>query len=183
LVSKQQPPEIILKEGLFNMKTETKVNIYNSLFISILFGVSFTILGGLILSGSIDWENFPAEAIFGVAVSFAIGMAIPGGKWGFALASKVAKPGSLLFSFIMYTIILAIMLTLMCPILTLFIGCVIMGAPLAAMLNIRSMFSLYIPFYGIAIIILMLCGNLLMKLAMKCAGVPPAPPAEPAEKA
>jgi hypothetical protein len=164
------------------MKTETKINVYYGLFISVLFGVAFTILGGLFLSGSIDWDNFLIEATFGIAVGFAIGMVIPGGKWGFALASKVAKPGSLPFNFLMYTIILVIMLTLMCPILTLFIGCVVMGAPIAAMLDIRSMFSLYIPFYLIAIIILMLLGNPLMKLAMKCAGVPPAPPAEPAAK-
>jgi hypothetical protein len=160
------------------MKTETKINLYNSLFISVLFGVAFTILGGLILSGSIDWKNFLPEALFGIAVGFAIGMVIPGGKWGFALASKVAKPGSLFFNFIMYTIILIIMLTIMCPILTLFIGCVIMGAPVAAMLDIRSIYSLYIPFYLIAIIILMLFGGSLMKLSMKCAGAPLAKPAE-----
>jgi hypothetical protein len=158
------------------MKTETKVAIYNSLFISIVFGVSFTILGGLITSGSIDWDNFLVEALFGIAVGFAVGMAIPGGKWGFALASKMAKPGSLLFNFIMYTIILLIMLTIMCPVLTLFIGCVIMGAPLTAMLP--GMFSLYIPFFIIAIIILMLFGNSLMKLSMKCAGAA----VEPAKK-
>jgi hypothetical protein len=163
------------------MKIETKINIYNGLFISVLFGVAFTILSGLLLSGSIDWDHFLIEALFGIAVGFAIGMVIPGGKWGFALASKAAKPGSLLFSFLMNTIILVIMLTLMCPILTLFIGCVIMGAPIAAMLDIRTMFSLYIPFYLIAIIMLMLLGNPLMKLATKCAGVPPPLPAEQAQ--
>jgi hypothetical protein len=110
------------------MKTETKINVYNSLFISVLFGVAFTILGGLILSGSIDWKNFLPEAIFAIAVGFAIGMVIPGGKWGFALASKVTKPGTLLFNLVMYTLILIIMLTIMCPVLTLFIGCVVMGA-------------------------------------------------------
>jgi hypothetical protein len=74
------------------------------------------------------------------------------------------------------------MLTIMCPILTLFIGCVIMGAPVAAMLDIRRIYSLYIPFYLIAIIILMLFGSSLMKLSMKCAGVPPPPPQGPEEK-
>jgi hypothetical protein len=164
------------------MKTETKINIYSSLFFSVLFGVAFTILGGVILSGAVDWKNFLVEAVFGIAVGFTVGMVIPGGKWGFALASKVAKPGALLFNFVMYTIILIIMLAFMCPILTLFIGCVIMGAPLAAMLNIQGMYSLAPPFYLIAIIMLMFLGNPLMKLATKCAGVLPALSAEPEEK-
>jgi hypothetical protein len=77
----------------------------------------------------------------------------------------------------MYTIILVIMLTLMCPILALFIACVIMGAPIGAVFTIQGLYSLYLPFYGIAIIMLMLLGNPLMKLAVKCAG-PAAAPAE-----
>lgn len=154
------------------MKIEIKVIIYNTLFFSILFGVSFTIVGGLITNGAVDWHNFLVEALVGIVVGFIVGMVIPIGKWGTALAGKVAKPGSLLFNLIMYTVLLLIILLFMCPILTLFIGCVIMGAPVAAMLP--HLFSLFIPFFFIALVILMLFGGYIMKLSMKCAGVPDA---------
>lgn len=154
------------------MKIETKVNIYNTLFMSIFFGVVFTIVGGLIINGAVDWYNFPVEALVGVVVGFIVGMVIPIGKWGAAVASKVAKPGTFLFNLILYTVLLLIILLFMCPILTLFIGCVIMGAPVEAILP--NLYSLFIPFFLIAIVILMLIGGYIMKLSMKCAGVPDA---------
>jgi|GEM_PF-1973859 len=152
------------------MKIETKVNIYNTLFMSIFFGVAFTVLGGLITNGAVDWHNFLVEALVGIVVGFIVGMVIPIGKWGAAVASKVAKPGTFLFNLILYTVLLIIILLFMCPILTLFIGCVIMGAPVAAVLP--SSYSLFIPFFLIALVNLMLFGGYIMKLSMKCAGVP-----------
>lgn len=152
------------------MKIETKVNIYFTLLASILFGVAFTIMGGLLTSGAVDWYNFPAEALVGVGAGFIIGVVIPLGQWSAAVASKMAKPGTWLFNLVMYTVLLIIILLFMCPILTLFIGCVIMGAPVAAMLP--HSYSLFVPFFVIALILLMLCGDYLLKLSMRCAGVP-----------
>jgi hypothetical protein len=62
------------------------------------------------------------------------------------------------------------MLLFMCPTMTLFIGCVIQGAPVAALLS--NLYSLAIPVFLIAIVIVMLVGDFVTKLAMKCAGVP-----------
>jgi hypothetical protein len=161
------------KEVLLDMRAEIKVNAYNTLFVSVLFGVAFTMIGGLITNGSIDWHNFLIEVIFSIVVGFIVGMVIPGGKFGSALADKVAKPGTLFFNLIMYTVLILIMLLFMCPILTLFIGCIIMGASIISVLP--NLFSLYIPFFIIAVLILTLFGDYLIKLSMKCAGVPMSP--------
>jgi hypothetical protein len=151
------------------MQMDKKINFYNSLFMSILFSAIFTAAGGLILSGAIDWQNFIAEAAFGCAVGLVISMILPLGKWGAALAGKVAKPGSFLFKLIMYAVLIAILVALMCPILTLFIGLVILGAPIRALLP--TLYSLYIPFFIIALVIALLIGDIILKLSMKCASL------------
>lgn len=152
------------------MQIEKKVNVYNTLFMSILIGVAFTIVGGLITNGAVDWKNFPIQVFAGVVVGFLVGMVIPIEKWGIALAGKLAKPGTFLFNLIMYAVLLVIMLLFMCPILTLFIGSVLLGAPIAAVLP--NLYSLFIPFLLIGIVIVPLVGGFIMKLSMKCAGVP-----------
>jgi hypothetical protein len=152
------------------MKIETKVNIYSTVFYSIVFGVLFTLASGLITNRVIDWPSFPASVLASVVASIIVGMVIPIGKCGVAVASKLAKPGTFLFTFIMYSVLMLIMLVFLCPILTLIIGCVIMGASAVAMLP--SLYSFLIPFFLIGIVFLMLAGGFIMKLAMKCAGVP-----------
>lgn len=152
------------------MKIETKINLYSTLFYSIFFGVVFTIVGGLITSGAIDWPNFPATVLVGLVVGLVVGLIIPLGKWSIALANMVAKPGTFLYSLVMNTVILVIMLLFMSPTLTIFIGSVLHGAPVAAVLP--SSFSLFIPFFLIGSVLLMIFSGLIMKLAMKCAGVP-----------
>jgi hypothetical protein len=153
------------------MTTETKLGVFTNLFFSMLFGVVFTIAGGLFAGGSVDWKNFPAEAIVGIAVGFTVSTALPVGKWGAALAGKAAKPGSFLFKLIVNIFLILIMLLFMCPTMTLFVGCVIQGAPVMAMLP--NMYSLAIPFFFIALVLVLLAGDFVMKLAIKCAGAPP----------
>lgn len=152
------------------MRVETKVNIYNTLFISVLFGTTLTIVGGLISNGSVDWDNFLVEVFVGIAIGLFVGIVIPVGKLATSLASKVSKPGTLLFKFIMNTVLLLIILLFMCPLMTLFTGCVIMGAPISVILP--NLYSLFVPFFLIALAILMIFGDYIMKLSMKCAGVP-----------
>lgn len=151
------------------MKMETKINLYTNLFNSLIFGALFTILGGLLTSGAVDWANFPLTALVGILAGFIIGMVLPIGKWGAAVAGKVAKPGTFLFNLVMYAVLLVIFLVFMCPILTLFIGSVLMGAPVAVMLP--NAYSLFLPFFGIGLVVLMIFGGQVMKLALKCAGV------------
>lgn len=152
------------------MKVETKINIFSNLFYGIFFGIIFTIIGGLIASGTVDWVNFPITVLVGVIVGFTVGMIIPVGKWSVALANKLAKPGTFLFNFIMYSVILLVLLLFMCPVLTVFMGSFLYGAPVMAVLP--GSFSLFIPFYLIGIVLLMIFGGLIMKLAIKCAGAP-----------
>lgn len=152
------------------MKVETKVKIYSALFFSIIIGVVLTLVGGLITSGKVDWNGFPLQALVGIVVGFIVGFIIPIGSWSAAVASKAAKPGTFLFNFIMYSVLLFIMLLFMCPLLTLFMGSVLMGAPVAAVLP--NSYSLLIPFFVIGLVILMIFGGTIMKLAMKCAGAP-----------
>lgn len=159
-----------IKRWNYNMKMETKINLYSTLFYSLFFGVIFTIVGGLITSGAVDWPNFPATVLVGAAVGLVIGLIIPLGKWSMTLASKTAEPGTFLYSLVMNTVVLVIMLIFMCPVLTIFIGSVLHGAPVVAVLP--GSYSLFIPFFLIGIVLLMIFSGFIMKLAMKCAGVP-----------
>ncbi|OFV69221.1 hypothetical protein [Acetobacterium wieringae] len=152
------------------MKTETKINLYNNLFNSIIFGVAFTIIGGLITTGTVDWNSFPISALVGVLAGFVIGLIIPIGKIGAAAASKVSKPGTFLFSLVMNAVLLILMLLFMCPVLTIFMGSVLMGAPISAVLP--NSYALFIPFFFIGLILLTILGGFVMKLSMKCAGMP-----------
>ena len=151
------------------MKAETKANIYNNLFINILFGTAFTIVGGLITNRRVDWHSFPIQTLVSILIGSVIGMVIPAGKLGAALARKVARPGTFLFKLVMYIVLLLIMLLLMCPILSLFIGCILQGAPVGAILP--HMYSLFIPFFLMALVIVMFAGDYIMKLSRKCAGI------------
>ena len=111
------------------MKKETKFNLLNNLFNSLVFGVTFTILGGLITAGAVDWPHFPISALVGVLVGFIIGLIIPIGKIGAAVAGKVSTPGTFLFNLVMYAVLLVVILIFMCPLLTIFMGSVLMGGP------------------------------------------------------
>jgi hypothetical protein len=159
-----------LKGGIFDMKFETKMNIYTTLFNSIIFGVVFTVAGGLLTTGAVDWPNFFITLLVGMTVGFIVGVVIPMGKLGFALGSKIAKPGTFFAKLIMNTVIVVVMLVFMCPVLTLFISSGIYGAPVVAVLP--HIFDLFIPFFFIAIVIAMISGEFIKKLAMKCAGTP-----------
>ncbi|MFZ7121617.1 MAG: hypothetical protein ACOWWH_11795 [Eubacteriaceae bacterium] len=151
------------------MKTEAKVKLFNTLFFSIIIGVVFTIAGELVTNGAILWDIFPIKSLVGIILGFIVGIIIPGGKCGVVLARKVANPDTFLFNFIMYAVLLLMTLVFMCPILTVFTDCVLMGAPVANVLS--SSYSLFIPFFLIGIVLLMIFGGLIMKLSMKCAGV------------
>ncbi|MBI4856206.1 MAG: hypothetical protein HY818_05675 [Acetobacterium woodii] len=153
------------------MKKETKFNLLNNLFNSIVFGVTFTIVGGLITAGAVDWLHFPISALVGVFVGFVLGMIIPLGKISGGLASRIATPGTFLFNLVMYTVLLVIILIFMCPILTIFMGSVLMGAPIAAVLP--NSYALFLPFLVIGLILLMVFGGLITKFSMKCAGMTP----------
>ncbi|EHL07383.1 hypothetical protein HMPREF0322_01943 [Desulfitobacterium hafniense DP7] len=150
------------------MKVETKVKVYSNLSFSILFGVLFTIVGGLLTNGAVDWAGFPLTALVGIAVGFTIAMVLPLGKWGAVVAGKVAKPDTFLFNLVMNAVLLIAILAFMCPILNLFIGSVLMGAPVAVILP--QSYALYIPFFLIGLGVTALLGGLIMKLVLKCAG-------------
>lgn len=140
--------------------------IYNNLFNCTIFGVVFTIAGGL-LQGGIDWPTVPLQIIAAIVVGFLIGMIFPLTKWGAILAAKLAKPGSFLFKFIVYSVIMIGMLVFMCPIIMIFVACVLNGAPLAA--AVPSLYGTFIPFYIIGVIILLVFGDMVAGFAIKCA--------------
>lgn len=151
------------------MKTETKLNIYVNLFFSILIGVVLTVAGGLLTTGAIDWNIFPPQVAAGIIVGFIVSTVIPVGKIGGATAGKLAKPNTFLFNLIMYAVLLGIMLVFMCPLLTVFTGSILMGAPVAAVLP--GSYALFPPFFVIGLTFLMILGGFVMKLALKCAGM------------
>lgn len=141
-------------------------NFFVSLFNSLLFGVVFTFVGGFVSGQPIVWSTVPAQIIVGVAVGLAISLLIPAGAWGGMLAAKVGKPGSIPFKFVMYSVILGVMLVIMCPILTVFNGCVLGGAPLMAVLP--TSYSPMLSFYLIGIVMLMFVGDPITALAIRC---------------
>lgn len=151
------------------MKTETKLNFFISLFNGLLLGIVFTIVGGLIISGSVDWSNFLVTVLVGVLIGVIVGMIFPLGKMGVGLAGKFTKPGSIVYNFLLNSVILIIMLFFMCPTLNIFIESILYGAPIAAVLP--NSYDLFIPFYSIGIALLMILGNPIMNLAKRCAAI------------
>ena len=106
----------------------------------------------------------------GLVVGLLVGLIIPIGKWSSELATKAAKPGTFLYNLIMFAFILLLMLIFMRPALTVFIGSVLYGSPVAAVLP--NSYSLFLPLFLIGNVLLLIVGGHIMKLAMKCAGVP-----------
>lgn len=137
-----------------------------TLFNSLLFGVVFTFVGCLIGGQPIDWAGLPLQITAGVVIGMVVSLIIPAGKWGAMLGAKVAKPGSLLFKVVMYSVILVVMLTFMCPILTVFMGSVLGGAPVMAVLP--GSYAMFVPFYLTGIIMLVLVGDFVTNLAIRC---------------
>lgn len=141
-------------------------NFFVSLFNSVVFGVLFTFAGAPLSGQPIDWSTIPAQVIVGTVIGLAVSLLIPSGKWGAILASKVGKPGSFLFRFVMYSVILVTMLIFMCPILTVFTACILGHAPVMAV--IPGVYALFLPFYFIGITVLVLAGDWITGLAIRC---------------
>ena len=55
----------------------------------------------------------------------------------------------------------------MCPIMAVLFACVMGGAPVAAILP--TSYSVYLPLYIVGVVILMLIGDYVTNLAIKCA--------------
>lgn len=141
-------------------------NFFVSLFNSLLFGVVFTFVGPIVSGQAILWADIPAQIVVGVVIGLAVSMVIPAGAWGGMLAAKVSKPGSILYKFVMYSVVLVTMLTFMCPILTVFVACVQGGAPLMAALP--GAYSMAPAFYVVGIVLLLLVGDPVTALALRC---------------
>ncbi|WKY45023.1 hypothetical protein Q5O14_02685 [Eubacteriaceae bacterium ES2] len=152
------------------MSIEKKINLYLTLLNSLFYGVIFTILGGLITTGAVDWPHFPVTVLVGAVVGIIVGLVVPLGKWAQAVADKVSTPGKFLYNLAMNVVILIIMLVFMCPVFTVFIGSVLYGAPVLAVLP--GSFTLFLPFFGIGLVLATIFGGLILKLALKLAGVP-----------
>lgn len=139
------------------------VNLFNSIWISALFTLVVPLLNGQ----GIVWNAFPLQLLISIIVGFVINTVLPIGKWGAMLAGKAAKPGSLLFSFLMKSVIMVVMLIFMCPVMAVLFGCLFGGAPLMAVLP--TAYNVFLPLYVIGIILLMLVGDRINGLAVKCA--------------
>lgn len=138
------------------------VNLFNAIWISALFTLVVPLLNGQ----GIVWKAFPIQLIISIIVGFVITTVLPVGKWGAMLAGKAAKPGSLLFRFIMKSVIMVIMLIFMCPVMAVLFGCLFGGAPLMAVLP--TAYNVFLPLYVIGMILLMLVGDQINGLAVKC---------------
>ena len=141
-------------------------NFFVSLFNSVLFGVVFTFVGPIVSGQPIAWADVPAQIIVGIVIGLGVSLVIPAGKWAGILAAKVAKPGSILFKFVMYSVILVTMLTFMCPILTIFIACIQGGAPLMAVLP--GVYAMAPTFYLVGVPMLILVGDPITAFAIRC---------------
>lgn len=140
-----------------------------SLFNSILFGVLFTFATPIFNGQGIHWSTIPLELVAGILVGLVISLAIPSPMLGEMLAGKLAKSGSLLFRFIMKSVILVIMLIFMCPIMAVLFACVLGDAPVAVILP--ASYSVFLPLYLVGIVVLMLVGDLVTGAAIKCANL------------
>lgn len=149
------------------MKKELKVRILSSVFYGIFFGVVLTIIGTILNNGRIVWENFPMQFISSTVISTFMGMLIPGGMISSVITEKITKPGTVLYKAIFNSILMVIILLYMCPLMTIFYGCVIGGAPIAAVLP--GMFSMAPAFWVVCVLLLMIVGDPIMNLAIRIA--------------
>jgi hypothetical protein len=146
-----------------------KAAMLNGLFCSIIFSTVFTFEAGLI-QGHIDWPTIPIQLLFGTVVGFIICAVIPCAHWGEQLGAKFAKPGSILFKIIMFSTLLIVMLTLMCPIIAFFVVCVLNKAPFSAIASFGALYGTFLPFLVTGVLILLVIGDAVMGLAIKLAG-------------
>ncbi|MDO5391915.1 MAG: hypothetical protein Q4F24_12625 [Eubacteriales bacterium] len=149
------------------MKKELKVRILSSVFYGIFFGVVLTIVGSILNNGRIVCENFPMQFISSTVISTFMGMLIPGGMISSVITEKITKPGTVLYKAIFNSILMVIILLYMCPLMTIFYGCVIGGASIAAVLP--GMFSMAPAFWVVCVLLLMIVGDSIMNLAIRIA--------------
>ena len=142
---------------------DKKTNLFLTIYMGIVFSIVFTVVGGLL--NGFDWKAIPVQFLVGLLVGVAVGLIIPVGDVGGAIAGKLCQPGTPGFTFIMFNVILLLMLVFMCPIMTVIFGCVMGGAPLAAVLP--GAYSTFMPFYIPGSIVLQLIGNKVAELAAK----------------
>lgn len=151
------------------MSTEQKVAVYNNLFMSVIFGILFSLAGGIILNGSIDWSVFGIQAIASAIVGFVIGLIIPVGKWSMLIAEVLEQPGTYFYKLISAAVLLIVLLFLMLPIITIFMGVVVQGVSVESLTS--SIYVLFVPFLFIGLMVVPLISGPIMKLSMKCAGM------------
>ena len=136
------------------------------LFISIVNGLMFTLLGNLLGSGYIDWGRFPLTLLVGVAIGFCVGNFIPAADWGVALAFKLkAKPNSFLFRLIITMVIVLVMVLFMGFAMPLFTITILDGAPVQVAL--QTSLNMLPRLYLIAVVVVMIVGKPLQALARK----------------
>ena len=140
-------------------------NLFLTIYMGIVFSIVFTVVGGLL--NGFDWAAIPVQFLVGLVVGVAVGLIIPVGEIGGAVAAKLCQPGTPGFTFVMFNVILLLMLLFMCPIMTVIFGCVLGGAPLSAVLP--GAYSTFMPFYIPGSIVLQLIGNKVAALAAKTA--------------
>ena len=150
------------------MRVETKIGLYNNLFMSLVFGVLFSIAGALITTGTVAPDVFLWQLLASVVVGIAVGAVIPLGKISAAVAGRVARPDTLPYRLVSSAILLAVILVVMCPALTLFTGAVLQGAPVRALLP--GLYALFVPFFLLGVPTLMLVGGPMLRLSRRCAG-------------
>lgn len=146
---------------------EVKIKLYSSVFYGIFFGFVLTIVGSIINNGNIDWSRFPIEFIASTIIGTIMGIIVPGGEISGILTKKLAKPGTFLYKLIFNCILMVIILLYMCPLMTIFFGCILNGASIMTVLP--DMFSLAPYFFAICVFLLLFVGEGIMNLAMKLA--------------
>lgn len=144
-----------------------KVKLYSSLLNGIFFGVVLTIIGNVINNGSIDWSQFPIGFLSSTIIGTIMGIIIPGGKISEILTKKFVKPGTFLYKVIFNCFLMGIILLYMCPLMTIFNGCILGGATI--MMVLPDMFLMAPYFFVICVPLLLFIGDSIMNLAFKLA--------------
>lgn len=136
---------------------------------STMFGCIFTIVGSLVTTGTVDWQAFPMQAVVGILIGCVVGLILPAAKIAAFITGRLAKPNTLFYKMLFNAILMASILVFICPLITLLNGKVFSNVPMSQLLP--NMYAFFIPFLIAGFIALMLFGDLIMKLSLKCAGV------------
>ena len=147
-----------------------KENIINTLIMSFIFALVFTLLAQYITMGTISLQTVPRDFILGFAVGLAVSFIIPTGKIAVNAAFKLkAQPGTAKFDVIVGAVFAVIFAIVMSFVMSLISGCIIGHAPVVPVLvgTLKTLWIYILAAFIIGLLVTKPVGKLAHRLSEK----------------